>query len=487
MGTSFAILLIVVALLFLVSIVASKLSDRFGVPLLLVFLAIGMLAGSEGLGGIEFDNPQLAQDIGTATLIIILFSGGLDTRWASARSVFKEGVVLATLGVMLTTLFFGICAWLLLKLDFLEALLIGAIISSTDAAAVFSILRSKGVNLKGKLIPLLELESGSNDPMAVLLTITLVGFVSQSSTNLLNTVLSLVLQMAVGALVGWGMGKAAAFLINRIKLGYEGLYPLLSLALAFLAFGISTLLKGSGFLTVYLFGLLLGREEFVHRHTTLRFFDTSAWFSQIVLFLTLGLLVFPSRLVPVALPGLALALMLVLLVRPAAVFISLAPFKYNWREKMFVAWVGLRGAVPIVLATYPLVAGVPHAALIFNIIFFVVVISVLLQGTLLPQMARLFKVESALPPARKAPIEVVAGEKIPGNLQELLVPANSAAINKAIYELRLPSGYLIVLIGRGEEYIQPNGNTVLQAGDALLALTDADSFAAVQALLAKSQ
>lgn len=487
MGTSFGITLVVAALLFLISIVASKLSDRFGVPLLLVFLAIGMLAGSEGIGGIEFDNPQLAQDIGIATLIIILFSGGLDTRWESARSVFKEGVVLATLGVMLTTFLFGAGVWLLLKLNFLEALLIGAIISSTDAAAVFSILRSRGVNLKRKLAPLLELESGSNDPMAVLLTLALVGFVNQTSTGIVNTVFSLILQLVVGALVGGLMGKAAVFLINRVKLSYEGLYPLFSLTLAFLAFGISTLLKGSGFLTVYLFGLLLGKAEFVHKRSTLRFFDTSAWFSQIVLFLTLGLLVFPSRLLPVALPGLALALILILLVRPIAVFISLLPFRYTWREKMFVSWVGLRGAVPIVLATYPLVAGVRDASLIFNIIFFVVVVSVLLQGTLLPQMAKLFGVESPSTPTRKPPLEVIAGENIPGDLLELVVPSDSAVIDKAIYELGLPPGYLILLIGRGEVYLRPNGNTVLQAGDVLLSLTDSDSLQTVKTLLEKSQ
>ncbi len=485
MGISFTYILIVVAILFIVSIFASKLSDRLGVPILLVFLAIGMLAGSEGLGKINFDNPLLAQDIGTATLIIILFSGGLDTHWDSARSVFKEGFLLATLGVALTTLFFGLCAWLILKIDLIEALLIGAIISSTDAAAVFSILRSRGVNLKERLSPLLELESGSNDPMAVLLTITLVSFVNHTNSSIISTINSLLLQLIVGALIGWVMSKVANFIINHIKLRYEGLYPILSLALAFFAFGLSTLLKGSGFLTVYLFGLLLGKEEFVHRHSTLRFFDTSAWFSQIVLFITLGLLVFPSHLLPVMAPGLGLALLLVFLVRPAAVFISMIPFKYSWREKLFISWVGLRGAVPIVLATYPLVAGITHAPLIFNIIFFVVVISVLLQGTLLPQVAHLLKVESSSPPSRKPPIEIITGEKIPGNLKELIIPADSQVVNKAIYELGLPPGYLIVLISRGTEFIQPNGNTVLQAGDSLLALTDEEALSTVQNLLAQ--
>lgn len=486
MGIPFEVILIVVSLLFLVSVVVSKVSERFGIPILLLFLAIGILAGSEGIGGIYFDDPSLTQYISIPALVIILFSGGLDTHWKSIRPVFKEGMVLATLGVVLTAACFGAIAYFVLKLTLLESFLIGAITSSTDAAAVFSILRSRGVNLKARLAPLLELESGSNDPMAVILTITLIGFITGVTSSIAGAVGLVVLQLAIGVLVGWLMAKAALFLINRLKLGYEGLYDILLVAMALLAYGATTLIKGSGFLAVYIFGILLGKNDFLHKRSVLRFFDSSAWISQIILFLTLGLLVFPSRLVPVMLPGLVLALGLILVARPIAVFISLIPFKYSFREKIFISWVGLRGAVPIVLATYPLVAGLPNANLVFNIVFFVVVISVLLQGTLLPLLARKLGLECTDPPRRKPPIEIVSGQLIPSQLKEIRIPAGSLAIGKAIVELNLPPGYLIILISRDEAYIQPNGGTVVQAGDSLLALTDEDALQQAREILTHS-
>ncbi|PKO00440.1 MAG: potassium/proton antiporter [Chloroflexi bacterium HGW-Chloroflexi-4] len=476
MSITFEIILIVVAVLILLSVIVSKISERFGVPLLLLFLALGMLAGSEGFGGIHFDDPYLTQNISIIALTIILFSGGLDTPWKSVKSVMKEGISLATFGVILTAAVFGLFTYFILKLSLMESMLVGAIISSTDAAAVFAILRSRGINLKGRLSPLLELESGSNDPMAVLLTITLISFITNKSDSILAAVGLLLLQLVIGVIVGWIMSKISLFLINKIKLGYEGLYQILIIGLLFLTFGAATLLKGSGFLSVYLLGVLLGKEDFLHKRSVLRFFDSTAWFSQIILFLTLGLLVFPSRLLPVMLPGLGLAMILIFLARPTAIFISLAPFHFSIREKLFISWVGLRGAVPIVLATYPLVAGIVHADLIFNIVFFVVVISVLLQGTLLPWIAKKLDLESREPPKKKMPLEIVAGEMIPSELKEIEITTPSKVDGKTIVELNLPPGYLIVLISRAGAYIQPTGNTVLRSGDRLLALTEKDAL-----------
>ncbi len=475
--------LIIVSLLILISVIASKITDRFGVPLLLLFLGIGMLAGSEGIGHIYFDDPNLTQYIGITALIIILFSGGLDTPWKSISSVMLEGLSLATIGVVITAAVFGICAYFVLRLSLLESMLIGAIISSTDAAAVFSILRSKGVNLRGKIAPLLELESGSNDPMAVLLTITLISFITSNNTSISEAMGLLVLQLVLGVVFGWVMSKTALFAINRLKLGYDGLYQILIIAILFLTYGLTTLLRGSGFLAVYVLALLLGKEDFLHKKSVIRFFDSTAWFSQIVLFLTLGLLVFPSRLTPVILPGLGLALLLVFIARPLAVFLTLIPFKYTIREKLFISWVGLRGAVPIVLATYPLVAGIIHADLIFNIVFFVVLISVLLQGTLLPKMAHWLGLVNTEPPRPKPPFEMLAGELILSEFREIPIPDCSPAIGKAIVELNLPAGYLIVLIARDGAYLQPNGSTILKAGDVLYALTEKEAYSAARDIL----
>ena len=486
MEVSFEVILVGVSLLFLASVIASKVSDRFGIPILLLFLAIGMLAGSEGIGGIYFDNPRLTQYISITDLVIILFSGGLDTRWKAIRPVFTEGMVLATLGVLLTAAIFGFVAYFVLKLTLLESFLIGAITSSTDAAAVFSILRSRGVALKPRLAPLLELESGSNDPMAIILTITLIGFITGASTSIVGALGQILLQLGIGVAIGWLMAKAALYMINRIKLGYEGLYDILLLALALLIYGGTTLIHGSGFLAVYVFAILLGKNDFLHKRSILRFFDSAAWVSQIILFLTLGLLVFPSRLAPVVLPGLGIALGLILIARPLAVFISLIPFKYSFKEKVFISWVGLRGAVPIVLATYPLVAGLTNADLIFNIVFFVVVVSVLLQGTLLPMIARKLSLECLDPPPHQYPIEIVSGNLIESQLKEIRIPEDSTAVGKAIYELGLPPGFLVILISRGDAYIQPNGSTVLRGGDSVLSLTEDDAYQEARQILASS-
>jgi potassium/hydrogen antiporter len=473
-------ILIAASALLLIGVLVSKISDRFGVPALLLFLILGMLAGSEGPGGIYFDDPALAQTIGVVALALILFSGGLDTRWNEVRPVVVEGLLLSTLGVLLTALVVGFLVHLLLGFSLVQGLLLGAIISSTDAAAVFSVLRSKGIGLKGQLKPLLELESGSNDPMAVLLTVSLLQWVAQPDLSPLNLVALFVREMLFGGVLGYGLGRLMLILVNRLKLGYEGLYAVLTLSLALLAYGVTDLLGGNGFLAVYLAGMVLGNRDFIRRRSLRRFHDGLAWLMQIAMFLTLGLLVFPSRLVPIIGMGLLIAGCLMLVARPVGVFLALAPSRLNWREKAFTSWVGLRGAVPIVLATFPLLARIPQADLIFNVVFFVVLTSVLVQGTSIPLVARWLRLDAPTTPKRWYPIEYTPIDGLKSELKELAVPFGSPLAGKAIVELGLPAEFLIILIARGDEYLLPSGGTVLESGDTLLVLSDKASFDRVQ-------
>jgi cell volume regulation protein A len=386
--------IIVVAVALLVSVLVSKVSDRFGIPALLLFLIIGMLAGSDGPGGLHFDDPALAQSVGVVSLVLILFSGGLDTEWKAVRPVMRESLLLATLGVLLTAIAVGLFAKVLLGVPLAHGMLLGSIVSSTDAAAVFSVLRSKGIHLKGRLKPLLELESGSNDPMAIFLTVGMIGIITQPDLSPLSLITVFVRQMAIGAVLGLAMGKATVWLVQRLRLGYEGLYPVLTLAMVLFTFGLTAGLGGSGFLAVYVAGMVIGQPEFAQKRGLLHFHDGLAWLMQIAMFLTLGLLVFPSRLWPVAGVSLIIALCLMLVARPLAVFASLIPSALSWREKVFVSWVGLRGAAPIILATFPSLAGLPEADLIFHTVFFVVLTSVLLQGASIAAAARLLSVDA---------------------------------------------------------------------------------------------
>ncbi len=381
-------LLLVIAILLLASILTSKISSRFGIPALLLFLAIGMLAGSEGLGRIYFNNAEQARTIGVVALAFILFAGGLDTQWTTVRPALKGALSLATLGVLLTTLLVGLFASLLLQCSWLEGLLIGAIISSTDAAAVFSVLRARKLPLRPYLTALLELESGCNDPMAIFLTIGITQLLSAPATSPFSLILLFVQQMGLGLLFGLLFGKLATLLVNRLKLAIEGLYPVLTVTLVCLTYGVTALLGGSGFLAVYLMGILLGDSQSKHNQALSDFHDGLAWLMQITLFLTLGLLVFPSHLLAVVGSGLLIALVLIFVARPVSILISLLGIRINAREKLFVAWGGLRGAVPIVLATFPLLAGVRDASLYFNLVFFIVLASVLLQGTTISFVAR---------------------------------------------------------------------------------------------------
>ncbi|MDD3932458.1 MAG: potassium/proton antiporter [Methanoculleus sp.] len=470
-----------VSLLFLISIIANKFSERLGVPALLIFLVVGMLAGSEGPGGIPFDDPVIAQTIGVIALAYILFSGGLDTRWEQIQPVLWPGIALSTVGVVLTAVLLGAFAVLVLGLSPLTGFLLGAVVSSTDAAAVFSVLRMARARLQGNLRPFLEFESGSNDPMAVFLTTGIIALILTPGSSVLALVPMFVQQMVVGGLLGYGLGRFVVFLINRLKLESEGLYPVLSLAMVLLTYGLTATVGGNGFIAVYVAGLVMGNSIVVYKKSLIRFHDGIAWLMQIVMFLALGLLVFPSELVPVIVPGVLTAFFLILVARPVAVLLTLLPWKMPMNEKALVSWVGLRGAVPIILATYPLVAGVPDADMIFNIVFFIVLVSALVHGTSIPSVARWLGLAAPLQEKRKLSREFDVDPDTPSELIELVIPPDAPAVGKQVVDLGLPKGALIILMQKGDERFVPGGSTVIEAGDTLLLLTTDDLVENVRA------
>lgn len=475
--------LIAGGMLLILSVLSSKATDRLGIPSLLVFLALGMLAGSEGIGGIYFDNASLSQALGVVALTYILFSGGLETEFRHVRPIIREGAILASLGVFLTCIFTGIFAAKVLGFSTLEGLLLGAIVSSTDAAAVFTVLRARSVNLKGKVKPLLELESGLNDPMAVLLTVGLLQLMGQGDVSPYTLIPLFFTQLAVGGIAGYVVGKTTGILLNRLKLEFDGLYPVVTIALVVLVYGFTQAIGGNGFLAVYLTGLMLGKENFIHKKSLVLFHGGIAWLMQIAMFLTLGLLVFPSSLLPVAPHGMAVSVFLILIARPAAVFLSLVGSSFTIREKALIAWVGLRGSVPIILATYPLLAGISRADVIFHLVFFIVITSVLIQGTSISAIAKLLKVDAPVRAKFRYPIEYVPTGNVKNDLVEMEVRPNSPAIGKSIIELNLPKDALIVLIQRKGNVIVPKGGTHLEADDTMLVLADKDALNAARKIL----
>ncbi|MBN1967006.1 MAG: potassium/proton antiporter [Anaerolineae bacterium] len=477
------VILVWAALLLLVSILASRVSAYLGVPALLLFLLIGMLAGSEGPGGVYFDDPWFSQLLSVVALAFILFSGGLDTQLRDIRPVLRKGLLLSTFGVFVTALSVGWVATVLLDFSFKEGVLLGAIVSSTDAAAVFAVLRAKNVGLKGNLKPLLELESGSNDPMAIFLTAGMIRLIETPAETPLALIPMFVQQMVVGAAAGYGIGRLGVIVINRLRLEYEGLYPVLTIALVLLAYGATTVSGGNGFLAVYLAGVITGNSNFVHKASLRRFHEGLAWLMQIAMFLTLGLLVFPSELTPVIGNGLLIALFLMLVARPASVFLSLGRSRMTVGEKTFVSWVGLRGAAPIILATFPLLAGLSKADTIFNLVFFIVLTSVLVQGTTLNRVARWLGVDEPGVSRPVHPLELTPSDRIRSELIELTVPPNAHVAGRQLVNIDFPEGTLVVLLGRGERFIVPTGSTTLEEGDLLLILADRDRLDHVRAVI----
>lgn len=467
-------ILLVGSLLLFVSIIAGKTSYKFGVPTLLLFLAIGMLAGSDGIGGIHFDNPAIAQFIGVVSLNFILFSGGLDTNWTSVKPILREGIVLSTIGVLLTAVSLGTFVWYATDFTFYESMLLGSIVSSTDVAAVFSILRSKSLALKSNLRPTLELESGSNDPMAYVLTISFLTLVINRDQSLASVIPMFFQQMVIGGAAGFAFGRLSKFIINKIRLDFEGLYSVLVISLMFVTFSATDFAGGNGFLAIYICAVYLGNQDLIHKKTILKMFDGLAWLMQIVLFLTLGLLVFPSKVFPLMGIGLLISLFLIVVARPISVFLSLMFFKMKLRRRLYISWVGLRGAVPIVFATYPLLAGIDKAEMIFNIVFFISVTSVLIQGTTLSIVSKWLHV--ALPEKVKKITEIdkLIIEPPKSSLREFEISSGSYTVSKRIVDLNFPKSAFIIMIKRNGEYIRPGGSTQIEANDILMVLADSE-------------
>ena len=468
------------ALLILLCLLSSKISGILNMPCLLLFLAVGLLAGSEGIGGMNFDNAHVANYLGSIAMAFILFSGGFDTSWKSVKSVFTIGGILSSIGVLLTALFTGIFSFFFFKLllpgeniSMTWCLLLGAIVSSTDAAAVFSILRSKSVSLRGKLRPLLEFESGSNDPMAAFLTIFIVGVLSKEMTTGQTVdwtyyfwVIPMFLQkMSLGILFGWGIGKCGVWIFNKINFDYDGLYYVLAVMVAIASFSITEICYGNGFMAVYVAGMVMGNNRFIYHNGVGKFYDDIAWIMQIILFTMLGLLAFPKQLWDARWVGLAVALFLMLIARPLAVLLCMRFTKFSFPEQLFVSWVGLRGGAPIMLATFPMLEGTKHSDLMFHIVFFIVLTSVLLQGMTIMPLARLLKLDAPLQKTPRMPLSVEQTGNSDANSLEFIVEDNLNG--RTLAELQLPEGALILLIRRGENFIMPRGYTSLQTGDVL--------------------
>jgi cell volume regulation protein A len=372
---------------------------------------------------------------------------------------------------------------MILDFTLLEGLLLGATVSSTDAAAVFAILRSRGIGLRGNIKPLIELESATNDPMAVFLTTALIQLLIMPDASPIDLVPMFVSQMTLGAVLGYLFGRAAVSVLNRVDLEYEGLYPVLTLTITLITYSATAMVGGNGFLAVFLAGLVLGNSDFIHKRSLLRFHDGLAWLMQIAMFLTLGLLVFPSRVLAIIGEGLLLSVFLILIARPVGVLITLLPFRMGLREQAMVGWVGLRGAVPIILATFPLLAGIPAAGIIFDLVFFIVLTSVLVQGTSIPVVARWLGVDEPVRLRPRPPLEFEPSLGMKGDLVEMEIPADSHVVGKQIVELHLPPGALFVLIGREESFVVPQGGTVLEAGDNVMVLANDETLVQVQKLL----
>ena len=449
------------------SIVIALGAARTGLPVLVLFLGLGMLLGSDGPGGIEFDNAELARRVGTVGLGLILYEGGLQTSWRRLREVAVPAALLSTIGVVVSTLVAGAAAYFLFSLSWLEAILIGAVVASTDAAAVFATLRF--THIRRRLARTLEAESGGNDPMAIALTLGLIAWIEHPDSYGIDDLFLLVIrQIGLGLIVGVALGLVATWVFARIPGSIGAFAPVASVAAAALAFGAADSIGGSGFLAVYLVGLAVGSTPSRYRRQLVAFHEGIAFVSQVTLFVVLGLLVFPHELPHVALRGFALAFLLMLVARPAAVWASTSISQFTNRERLLLGWAGLRGAVPIVLATFALSSKVPHKETIFNAVFFVVVVSTIVQGTTLERVARSLGLVSPAPPVPEAPLEVGPMSQL--DLVEFAVAADHAVNGSAVRQLGLPRNALIAVVHRNDEALPPRGSTILRAGDRLFVL-----------------
>ncbi|MBR3091268.1 MAG: potassium/proton antiporter [Bacteroidetes bacterium] len=458
------------SLLLIISIITSKSSFKTGVPTLLIFLLVGILAGEEGIGNIKFSNFRATQFIGNIALIFILFSGGLDTNKKNIVPIAKHGIILSIAGVLITAGVLGAFIYYISEFSIYESLLLASIVSSTDAASVFSIFRSRGLGIPKHTQAILELESGSNDPTAYLLTITFLNLIIEPNLQIADTLLFFVKSLVLGGILGVAFGRLMIYTINKINLEIDGLYPVLTIGLSILAFSVTDYIGGNGYLAVYLSALILGSNDFVHKRSIIRIFDGITWLMQIVMFLILGLLVIPSHLLTVAGIAIPIILFMIFIARPIAVFSCLTPLKVKAREQLLISWVGLRGAVPIIFAIYPLVASIPNASTFFNIVFFISVTSLLVQGMAIPSVAKALKL--AVPEQKKHNIDLDKYEKTLNQMAEITITEGSECIGKSIVELNLPKELLIVMVNRNGKNITPNGATIIHTLDRLLVVSD---------------
>lgn len=465
-------MMIICAVVLLICVTTSKLLYRFGVPVLVAFLALGMVFGSDGIGGIYFDNFELASNLSSIGLVVIMFYGGFGTSWKEAKPVAVRAVLLSSLGTVITAGLTGLFCFLVLRRPLLEGLLIGSVIASTDAASVFSILRSHKLGLKGGLASLLEVESGSNDPFAYMLTIIILYFMKGEPFNLVGMLFS---QIVYGIGIGALLALAAVFVLRR-GFEIEGLYPVFVIAVAILGYALSDYLGGNGFLCVYIIGLIVGNSKILHKKSLVHFFDGLSWLMQIMLFFVLGLLSFPSQMPKVLLPGVLVALFILFVARPAATFGILSWFKVPIKQQVFVSWVGLRGAASIVFAIYAVTEQVHLGIDIFHMVFFVALFSVLAQGSLTPLFAK--KLDLVEEPAAVLKTFTDYTEETPTRLLEYPIPESSALAGKAIMDADIPEEILIVMVKRHGDVVLPKGSTVLQKGDVLvLSGNNLDAFA----------
>lgn len=471
-------ILLIGSILLFVSIVVGKTGYRFGVPALLLFLLVGMLFGSDGLG-LQFHNAKIAQFIGMVALSVILFSGGMDTKFKEIRPILSPGIVLSTVGVFLTALFTGLFIWYLsgmswtnIHFPLITSLLLASTMSSTDSASVFAILRSQKMNLKHNLRPMLELESGSNDPMAYMLTIVLIQFIQSDGMGTGNIIGSFIIQFLVGAAAGYILGKLAILILNKINIDNQSLYPILLLSFVFFTFAITDLLRGNGYLAVYIAGMMVGNHKITFRKEIATFMDGLTWLFQIIMFLMLGLLVNPHEMIEVAVVALLIGVFMIVIGRPLSVFLCLLPFrKITLKSRLFVSWVGLRGAVPIIFATYPVVANVEGSNMIFNIVFFITIVSLIVQGTSVSFVARLLHLSTPLEKTGND-FGVELPEEIDTDLSDMTITMEMLNEADTLKDMNLPKGTLVMIVKCGDEFLIPNGTLKLHVGDKLLLISE---------------
>lgn len=464
--------LLLTALLLFSGVLVAKFSSRWGIPALILFIMVGMAFGSEGLGIVYFSDAGTAQVIGVFALVIILFEGGLHTKWGTVRSVAVPSLSLATFGVLITSLIVGLAAYLLFELSWLESFLFGAIVGSTDAAAVFAALKER--NIKAKMGATLEAESGTNDPMAVFLTMSLIELITSEQSSFWMLIPTFFIQMGLGIIIGLALGRLASASINRIKLDSSALYPIFSVAFALATYSITAFSGGSGFLGVYVAALVIGNSELTYRYSIFQFNEGFAWMAQILMFVILGLYVFPSELftASIMVNGILLSIVLILIARPIAVFLSMIKMNYSTKEKLFISWAGLRGAVPIVLATFPIVEGLQNSQALFNLVFFVVLTSALVQGSTISLVAKKMNLVGPKKDIPHHSIELISMGNAKAEMIQYQTNDESAVVGKKLHEVSFPNRANISAIIRNNEVITPYGETEIKAGDFLYILVE---------------